>query len=474
MAFFSFETFTKSLFIFALLRRIRFRSNLKFSSPQNRYVPPAILNTFAHPNGASHNGAYIRVKLPLAGFNPTPQIPVDPTYLHHAQNQLERHRKRPPPQVSQQPYAPAQPVNPAPVTVSEGVSLGSASQTPIQPIEKPHVPHQTYIAPTEKPQVPHQTYNVPTEKPHVPHHTYQAVPPPKPIQHLQAPHQVFFVPTDGPFASSVNHPASNLQLPPVHAIAPFRQSFQPIVPNPLPQSSLQFQQPRPVQAITNIGQLPLIHDANYEVFKNAPRPQIVTSYGTPALPYSYNLDGSPSSYQPLLASSGAYNHHELQPAASEVDERSQPQNIENNEEIVAQPNQTIEEEAEEAEEANQEVVARENNDNEGVVAAEAAVESQSDEIPVEQEAESDIASFDKFYNLEGKQTDAVPVVLVEQLVAEAPNTAQQQTKTSHIQRITPHNAFATGKVHKADPKAMEMLPFTVRRMVDNEQQMNRQ
>lgn len=349
-------------------------------------------------NKPNSNGAYVRVKLPLSGFNPTPQIPVDPRYL----NQYARH-------VSVLPAYQHVSLLPQSRTVLKTLPVSVT-----QAVKFPNAPAAVYKTPI--PAVPHQVYLAPRQ-------------------------------------------ASNgLQLPVIQpAIIPFRQTSAAslaqnaiVSPNQqLPQShkKIIFKTP----AYTHIGQLPLIQDANYEVFKNAP--QIKTSYGTPALPYTYSLDESINSFRPSPASSAAFIHQEfdLRPAESEVIERSQPQDS----------NQTNDDHEVIAERANHDSAIADNNEADDFVAHQNHNYEHFESIVPSQKSNKE--EEDETAVVGDETGDAFKL----NDVVEA--TVQQHTNlASNIQRITPYNTFATGKVHKADPKAIEMLPFTVRHMLDDE------
>lgn len=75
----------------------------------------------------------------------------------------------------------------------------------------------------------------------------------------------------------------------------------------------------PIDDQTSHGiQLPLVDNTNYEVFRNSPR--IMSSYGSPALPYSYDEILSPNTFYISPQASKAYVHqeYEILPSPSEV------------------------------------------------------------------------------------------------------------------------------------------------------------
>lgn len=285
---------------------------------------------------APRGGAYVRVKLPLSGFNPTPSIPIDPKYLYHYQNQLQRQRQQF--QVLQQ-----------------------------------QLPRQQYL-----PYNGHIVGNGPEVA------------------------QQFTIPTD-----------------PRH---------------------------RADQTAHNVGQLPLVRDANYEVFKNAPR--ITTSYGAPALPYTYSLDKSVNTFQPSPLSGNSFIHQEfeLRPAGSErVEQTSQPPVSDTDH--ANRPDET----------QNQSQKVNPRSANEGIVAAVDAIEPLNEII-------AEVVTPEPLKSLSNASSSNSIVA------AEEENKQQQHQEQQLVgpQRITSFDTFATGKVHKADPKAMELLPFTVRHMLNAE------
>lgn len=287
---------------------------------------------------APRGGAYVRVKLPLAGFNPTPSIPIDPKYLYHYQNQLQRQRQQY--QLLQQ-----------------------------------QLPQQQFL-----PYNGHIAGNGPVVA------------------------QQFTIPTD-----------------PRHR----------------------------AQTAYNVGQLPLVRDANYEVFKNAPR--ITTSYGAPALPYTYSLDQSANTYQPSPISSNSFIHQEfeLRPAASErVEQTSQPPTSETD--LTNRPDKP------QNQNQNQKVVPRSTGSD--INAAIDAIQPITEEIV-------EVVTPETLKSLSNVPA-ANSIVTADEEKKEEPRRVEQ--KLLGPQRITPFDTFATGIVHKADPKAMELLPFTVRRMLNED------
>lgn len=341
---------------------------------------------FAAPN----SGHYVRVKLPLAGFNPTPQIPIDAKYLYHAQNQLQQQQQpiatySTPQRFAQQPYvqydAPSAPLSQRPIQVYHRIATTVREPAPV------------------------------TSSLHAPQSAIQ--------QHLQLPaavnQQTFHGPSLSPTATSSSETA-------------------------------------------HVGQLPLIPAANYEVFKNAP--QIITSYGTPALPYTYSIDGASNTFRISPQASAAFIHqeYELRPAASDIVEQSIEKNA---------PTQTIAAEKEE-EEVEEEMNVERSNQNE---------EISSDRKNDNTETESTAAIVENLPN--------EPVAKSSEAISSLPNKSVQHNLKdvtanhdkgshtgSHIQRITPHDTVATGKLHKADPKAIEMLPFTVRHVLEDQREVN--
>lgn len=289
---------------------------------------------------APRGGAYVRVKLPLSGFNPTPSIPIDPKYLYHYQNQLQRQQQ------------------------------------------------QFHLLQQQLPRQQYQPYNG-----HIAGNGPVVA-------------QQFTIPTD-----------------PRH---------------------------RAAQTAYNVGQLPLVRDANYEVFKNAPR--ITTSYGAPALPYTYSLDKSVNTFQPSPHSSNSFIHQEfeLRPAGSErVEQTSQPPNSDTDQ--VNRPDKT--------QNQNKEAVPR--SPNEGIAAAVDAI------VPVNENI-VEVVTPEALKSLSNASSANSIVAAEEEQKQHQQQQQQQEQRLVGPQRITPFDTFATGKVHKADPKAMELLPFTVRHMLDAE------
>lgn len=188
-------------------------------------------------------------------------------------------------------------------------------------------------------------------------------------------------------------------------------------------------------SIPSVAQLPL-SQSNFLAFKNAP--QIKTSYGAPALPFANPIESSDNYFVPSPGSPNTYIHqeYELRPAASErVEQRApqptsdgdngrRPDQLQNDREVVPRlvENNVYESAASEVE---------------PIVVTPVSIQSQATHKSLSQINE--------------------PVT-------------ETRTKKRKTLRHTAHDTFATGKVHTVDPKALELLPFTVRKMIENENQ----
>lgn len=194
-------------------------------------------------------------------------------------------------------------------------------------------------------------------------------------------------------------------------------------------------------------QLPLTDKVNYEVSGNAPLLQ--TSYGTPASPYT--IDGLKTIHvSPQASAAFIHQEYDLRPAASETVERTSSSNtqivsndqISHNEDVVNKPDITSK---------NQETVEPSNNEQ---------VESQKNNSNAYENKADD--------NTEAAPTEKGISMSTEKNIRHDLNgitvNNDKKTENSNIQRITPHDKPATGKIYRADPKVMEMLPFTLRRM----------
>lgn len=271
------------------------------------YILPQAYAAKAVPGG----GPYIRVKLPLNGFNPTPEIPIHPKYLQHYQHQLALQRNRA--QVVQQSHHFVPGVTVAVHTPHTSIQVGPLSKTPekveaIQPVPLNHLVPPAHTTPHVNHPVTHPIpaphHSSPSSHPIPLSHPALTAHPAPPVQHPAAVfsssppiiHSAPLSPRPAPASPHLAAPATHL-LPPVHAARPLR-----------PQTVA----PAAVQTASHVGHLPL-SDNNYEIFKNAPR--IVTSYGTPTLPYTFPEDRPGASF----SSSSAFD---LRPASSDVHERS--------------------------------------------------------------------------------------------------------------------------------------------------------
>lgn len=392
-----------------------------------RYIPPVLPYAISGVNPKA-NGHYVHVRLPLAGFNPTPQYYIDPKYLHYGRNQLN--------QQSIQNGAPV-PYAPFAVQTAEG----------------------------------HQPVNV--------YHRVATVRVPKPNISNQ------FVRFQQPIVSQIQ----NNQSPPADAANTFVQplSKQPIQVNQPTQAEQQipglqaptvevqqFQSPDSViHQATHIGQLPLVNSANYEVFRNAP--DIKSSYGSPALPFSYRDIQSPNKFYVSPEASTAYIHqeYEVRPSASEVVE----QKIKLND---AEPvNTANEEDAVHAEEEKENVVAQ-SYDNNDKITPDANRNIENDQS--EQQKAIDVAP-----TVEKKEVENVDNEPIAELKPSTESSVYRNLRPSlkiikkptenrpaenqaiAIQRVA-RNHSATGKVYRSDQKAIDMLPYTLRHMAQSNDQ----
>lgn len=167
--------------------------------------------------------------------------------------------------------------------------------------------------------------------------------------------------------------------------------------------------------VPSIAELPLNRD-NYEAFKNAP--QITSSYGAPLLPIPTQQNNAENSYQPSVGSRNSYIHQEFEvrPAASEKVESRVPSDVN----------------------------------------AEEAIATKSADVVTNVDADS-IAS---------AASEVQPIIVSpEAVVADLTSNAQTEpTQLKHPKRNSGFDAYATGKVHRAN--SMDLLPFTVRQTIE--------
>lgn len=431
----------------------------------NVHIPtqytPSVLSNGAIPRVG---GPYVRVKLPLNGFNPTPQYAIEPQFLNHARNQLQQqfipaqvpitpyqqvyyypegvqrpvnvyhriattHRQ---PTFQQQPIVvnQAAPVNEAPVEVSTGVGAG-------QPIDF----HKQIYS-----EVPKQTVSSTTTTPSTPVETFK---------------QQNFAPVQQP-NSNTQPISSNLQIP---QIQPTQFRTVPVSPA------------LPVNApIQHIGQLPLVPSANYEVFANAPR--IQDSYGAPAVPFQYFHDGQPNTFWVSPQSNSAHIHqeYEVQPAASGIVEYKvgadgQP--------LTEQQDMEQEEQQPEEEEQEQQLeeIAERSNDN-----AEITPDTNQNNEESEQTKAIDIAETEEQEeqevqeNVKTEQEEAAVKPTTTSTESTIYNSLRPKMKKNIKKPIdknmaTPQNnrflrhttdLSNNGQLYHADTKAIELLPFNLK------------
>lgn len=202
-------------------------------------------------------------------------------------------------------------------------------------------------------------------------------------------------------------------------------------------------------------QLPLNEKANYEVFKSASWPK--TSYGTPAS--SYSIDGLNTIHvSPHSSAAFIHQEYDLSPAASEIVERTSGSHTQ----IVSKDQMSGNEDVTNKQDITsriQETIEPSNNEQKIV-----QVESHKNDSNA-YENKADVHTEAATSNEKNMQGTSMPT---EKNIRHDLNgiTVSNDVKTgnSHIQRITPHDKPATGKIYRADPKAMEMLPFTLRHM----------
>lgn len=407
------------------------------------------------------NGQYVRVKLPLAGFNPTPQIPIDAHYLNHARNTLQFVQLAPrvlpqqglPQQVLPQQFVPyiTQPVRtfaPQPIynqlppvqslipnqfrptfPSSTPVAVNTPAQAPIEETnqtsesldEKPIQVTDTVAEPIveQNDNIPqtNENSNLPSSNPaqsfqeNNANINTQNVP-----QNIQLPQTQYGIPF-----RSVNRPISqNIQLPVVHRTIPFRGQVKYIA------------RQNPYYA-KHVGDLPLAQQANYEAFRNAPR--IMDSYGKPVLPISFPLDNPTNVFQLPQNSSRAFVQQEynLVPSQSETIETT----VNQNGDAIIDAN------------------LRNDNNDDGKSAVETTDSNEKNDNAAA--TKNDKRNEKKIEN-EANEEDTFKIDIRDNLNSDKSNESNQQT--SHIQRITPHDS-QTGKMFHADPKAVDLLPFTL-------------
>lgn len=190
----------------------------------------------------------------------------------------------------------------------------------------------------------------------------------------------------------------------------------------------------------NVGQLPL-SQSNYLAFKNAP--QIKTSYGAPPLPYANPIESPENYFQPSPGSPNSYIHQEfeLRPAVQQVEYLSAPS--EQIETSALNPSYDNFNSHRPDGDQNQELLEPRSSNAENVETAASEIEP----IVVTPSApQPDTELPDLLQQDEPKQAPFNPKYV----------------------RHSPYDNFASGRVHRVDPKAMDLLPFTVRQILADE------
>lgn len=433
-----------------------------------RYTPPALSNGAIPRVG----GPYVRVKLPLDGFNPTPQYAIEPQFLNHARNQLQR-------QIipGQVPIAPYHQVFYYPEGVQRPVNVyHRVATTHVQPTFQ----QQPIIVPANEAPVNEAPVEVPTgvgagqpidfHKQIYPEVSRQSVPS-TPATPIETPKEQNVAPVQVQQSNSNGQPiSSNLQVP---QIQPTQFRTNPIVPA-LPVNG----------QIQHVGQLPLVPSANYEVFANAPR--IQDSYGAPAVPFQYFHDGKPNTFWVSPQSNSAHIHqeYEVQPSASgtveyKVSADGQPQteddvNEEAVEEAEQQENEQEEQQPEEEQQQQVEEIDERSNDN-----AEITPDANQNNEELEQQKAIDIAETEEEQEVE-ENVKTEQEVAVQQTTTSTESTIYNSLRpkvkkiikkpidknvaTPQNNRFIRHSTDLSnnGNLYRADSKTVELLPFNLR------------
>lgn len=317
-------------------------------------------------------GRYVRVNVPTTGFNPAAQYATQ--HRPHAQPQPQ---PQPQPPLIRQPQRAQYAVRPQQQQPHASVFKSSPQIAPQQHVQT------THMKPVTQAHTQLQTYELPQKQ-----------------------ISTNFISNVQPIGLNIEH----------------KQQLEELKPPSTEYKTI----------VSHVGQIPLIKDANYEVFKNAPR--IVTSYGTPALPYTYSLDGSSNTFMPSFI----HQEYELRPAASEK--------IEHHEEFADVPSNHATEEI--------------NHHSEPKSKTSVGVH---DELASAHDSASEIVSEEQHSN---KATDEFQR---RTNLHEDEETVDEHKEISYTgpQRVTSFDTVATGKIHKADKNAINLLPLTMRHVVSN-------
>lgn len=374
------------------------------------------------------NGHYTRVQYPLSGFNPTPQFQIDPNYLQFARNQLAE-----------------QNVNANAAAQGAHVPISVTSTTGEQrPVQVYHRIATTVVQPTAN--------------------SNQAAQPPS-VPQVQQQQAVSFVQSQAtPFFASR----------PIHVTESVHTDQEASIPNlQLPSNPAKSfheaaQSPVTAPVATHVGQLPLVNSANYEVFRDAPR--IVSSYGAPAPPFTYPTSRSPNAFQVSPQSSAAFiqQEYQLKQAASEIVEQKIKADTEIPAVFAIKSESTTEKETDElsVNKADEQVTPDVDRSNENVKAHADSVSEQPS--TTESEPKSEAKAIEAKVDTEDKQQET-PVVEKTTTERSMYHSLMPKLRTNNgdsKSRIQRPNEYPTGRVFRADPKAVEMLPHTLRRSVN--------
>lgn len=489
-----------------------------------RYIGPKIPFTNSIP---AQGGPYVRVKLPLAGFNPTPQYNIDPKYLHYGRTLLEQQK------VSQVPYVfarvnerkPLQVPVSAPILVNSQASLIQSNQSPShsgQSIESLQLPtldassfseseatsgsvSQQSAQPVVQSNEISNVQSVIQPAPVVINHTpkihltqsetafQQPLFVNQPLQTIGVQPQQLSSSVQGnpnsprirlvqaPLAATtferpihVSEPtqqyvSQNLHLPSNTVLQPFRPVLQSVGP--------------PRQAL-HVGELPLVPTAGYEVIPNGLK--ALSSYGVPYDYLYYSDNNGLNAY--------VNRDYELRPAATENKENA---NVDANENAKSASVNNVVEDPKLNEIENEEKIAtaRSNSNDKITTDADHNVEIDHDQLAdstVEDKTKTETDLKDIDSDIDNKENnEQADVAITEEEATPEPEPEKPTTngtiyeslrpslkliktpsklkKQTHIQRISPPESRSS-KIYRADPKAIEMMPLTLRHMARNNAQ----
>lgn len=444
--------------------------------------------------GPFTSGPYYRVRLPLSGFNPTPEFSINPNYLSYGRDLLEQQQV---PLVARQPSLGSAQINPhapgirllqvpsAPANIQsvQAVDVQAQSAIPIRSgvqinpqapgIRLLQVPNAPAIQPLQAVDVQPQPIPILNRQPNI-HLTQSENAFAQPSVNIQPVQTALQTPAVNPHTPRIRlhqGPTSSFDQPirVTESVSPVR-AIVPVIGSTLQLPSTNIPQPFvPPQHALHVGHLPVVPTAGYEVIQTAPK--ALSSYG---LPYNYQQYYSPSPVALDVAAS-EQNESVVKPKDANTDAKSANVN-----KIHADTK------VNEIENVGQSAAIERSNSNDKIATDVDHSHNDHDQSPVavskdKTKTETDLVNSDIDKDIQPADvTVRTTTTTTTEAATEASSAAKEtiydnlrpslkimktsrEKKPTHIQRITPPDNHS-GRIYRADPKHVEMMPYSMRHM----------